>query len=238
MSLRAEFEARRQELLELEKKLKRNEDEALALLEVLNSPGPDGSAPVGLTGNLVDEEGFPRADIDIPTIRKHRHRLAILKTDRKALERDIEEKLHELHEAQRNLPDDEEDEDQKESTRNESQARTALVEPATRVHLGSESGLGDDLVPLALVNQVFDGSPAQEAGLEEGDRIVQFGVVQYVAGSSYPKPDLGAFAAEASSHFEQPISVRALRGETVVELELTPRRWGGQGVLGCHIIPI
>ncbi len=31
---------------------------------------------VGLTGRLVDSEGFPRADVDIPAIRADRHRMA------------------------------------------------------------------------------------------------------------------------------------------------------------------
>ncbi|GBG34864.1 26S proteasome non-ATPase regulatory subunit 9 [Hondaea fermentalgiana] len=237
------FDTLRNELLELQEQKKRNEDEAMALLDELNSPGADGSPPVGLTGNLVDEEGFPRADIDIPRIRKHRNRLAILKTDRKTLEAQIEDKLHALHEAQRNAPDDDDDNDDKngdhQAGRNQARNGDALVEPAQAMRLAQGTqGEGDDLVPLALVNEVFAGSPAEQAGLEEGDRIVQFGSVSYLAGSPDPRPDLSAFAAEASSHFEQPIAVRVFRGDATVPLELVPRRWEGHGVLGCHIVPL
>ena len=31
---------------------------------------------VGMTGRLIDSEGFPRADLDIPAIRADRHRMA------------------------------------------------------------------------------------------------------------------------------------------------------------------
>ena len=37
--------------------------------------------PVGLTGGLVDAEGFPRADVDVYAVRHRRHELARLQTD-------------------------------------------------------------------------------------------------------------------------------------------------------------
>ena len=43
----------------------------LDITEHLNAPGLPG-----VTGKLVDEEGFPRADIDIIEIRRMRNRLA------------------------------------------------------------------------------------------------------------------------------------------------------------------
>ncbi|KAL6555155.1 hypothetical protein OROGR_006413 [Orobanche gracilis] len=51
---------------------KRNglEEEMNGIIERLCRP--DGP---GLSGNLLDSEGFPRADIDIPTVRADRHRL-------------------------------------------------------------------------------------------------------------------------------------------------------------------
>ncbi len=42
-------------------KQKEIEEEIFALSECLTAPGMPG-----LKGNLVDSEGFPRADIDIP----------------------------------------------------------------------------------------------------------------------------------------------------------------------------
>lgn len=49
------------------------EEEILVLTESLNGPGLPG-----LHGNLVDSEGFPRADINIPEVRSMRGRIATL----------------------------------------------------------------------------------------------------------------------------------------------------------------
>eukprot|EP00002_Diphylleia_rotans_P022091 TRINITY_DN4319_c0_g1_i1.p2 TRINITY_DN4319_c0_g1~~TRINITY_DN4319_c0_g1_i1.p2 ORF type:complete len:108 (-),score=22.32 TRINITY_DN4319_c0_g1_i1:135-458(-) len=53
--------------------------------------------PVGLSGSVIDEQGFPRADIDIPAIRADRHRLACLQTDLKTTVGMIEECIYILH---------------------------------------------------------------------------------------------------------------------------------------------
>eukprot|EP00271_Cylindrocystis_brebissonii_P013525 TRINITY_DN33408_c0_g1_i1.p1 TRINITY_DN33408_c0_g1~~TRINITY_DN33408_c0_g1_i1.p1 ORF type:complete len:286 (+),score=86.21 TRINITY_DN33408_c0_g1_i1:152-1009(+) len=58
--------------------------------------GPGGP---GLTGNLIDSEGFPRADLDILSVRTSRHRLAVLHTDHKEITAKIERIVHELHSA-------------------------------------------------------------------------------------------------------------------------------------------
>lgn len=57
----------------------------------------------GLTGKLVDEEGFPRADIDLYAVRGARHRLHVLKTDYMEVRDQIEKELHALH-AQGRVP--------------------------------------------------------------------------------------------------------------------------------------
>ena len=50
------------------------------ITEHLTSPGMPG-----LSGNLIDEEGFPRSDIDLFEIRKLRNRYACLQTDHQAV---------------------------------------------------------------------------------------------------------------------------------------------------------
>ncbi|GAU45913.1 hypothetical protein TSUD_280530 [Trifolium subterraneum] len=47
------------------------ESEMNSIIARLSQPG----AP-GLSGNLVDSEGFPRSDIDVPLVRAERRRLA------------------------------------------------------------------------------------------------------------------------------------------------------------------
>ena len=69
------------------------EEAILAITEYLEAPGMPG-----LKGKLVDEEGFPRADIDLFEIRKNRNRLACLQTDHVNIMKQIEQGLYALHE--------------------------------------------------------------------------------------------------------------------------------------------
>ncbi|KAK1442860.1 hypothetical protein BgAZ_303780 [Babesia gibsoni] len=79
---------------ELDKKRKDIEIEMEALLSFLNS---DECKNVGMKGPLVDEEQFPRSDIDVYAIREARHRIYVLQSDYKAVELELEAALHEIH---------------------------------------------------------------------------------------------------------------------------------------------
>jgi len=52
---------------------------------------------VGLSGPLVDNDGYPREDIDVYVVRHARHRIICLQNDHKALIKEIEEGLHQVH---------------------------------------------------------------------------------------------------------------------------------------------
>lgn len=51
----------------------------------------------GLKTPLVDDEGFPRDDVDIFEVRKLRHRHAMLQTDHQKLMKELEAQLFGLH---------------------------------------------------------------------------------------------------------------------------------------------
>lgn len=52
----------------------------------------------GLKGTLCDEEGFPRADLDIPHILSMKGRISCLQTDLSDTMHQLEAKLIRLHE--------------------------------------------------------------------------------------------------------------------------------------------
>jgi hypothetical protein len=56
------------------------EIEADTITYELQSPGPNGQPPSGLTSPLIDEEGFPRADINIYDVKNKRQRLRVINT--------------------------------------------------------------------------------------------------------------------------------------------------------------
>lgn len=111
------------------------------------------------------------------------------------------------------------------------------------------------LLPFARVDDVSPLSPAEEAGMAKGDRVVSFGAVSVSSASSagrappsapVPLTQLPAEVAAALASGAG-IDVVVLRAggsgeeEAVreVTLRLTPREgWGGRGALGCHLKPL
>ncbi|XP_031568491.1 26S proteasome non-ATPase regulatory subunit 9-like [Actinia tenebrosa] len=104
---------------------------------------------VGMDGNLVDSEGFPRSDIDVYTVRIARNKIICLQNDHKALMKEIEDGLHQIHAMAR-------------ENEKEEYEKPKLDETA-------------DLVPFLKVGSVTDGSPACQAGLQKKDKILKFG---------------------------------------------------------------
>jgi len=232
----AELSQLRDNLLALEDGKRRVVAEAEALLEALDAPLPDGSPGVGLNGPLIDKEGFPRADVDLFQVRAHRQRLAVLRTDRKALEERIYASLKELHAFREANPEAAVAFDE----RLEREERTKEVpsQPLPVVAPTVASDSEADLVPLALIDEVFENSPAAEAGIMEGDRVLCFGSLQHRAGATTLKPHLRDFATETTNNFGTEISLLVLRGEERVRLQLTPRNWSGRGALGFHLVAL
>jgi 26S proteasome regulatory subunit N4 len=108
----------------------------------------------------------------------------------------------------------------------------------------------ENATPFAVVDQVFPDSPAATAGLQRGDKVVEFGEASWLNQDAMRKvaevvsrhEGVGFHAASPptpADRTQRPLQVRVLRGTESVQLQLTPRRdWGGRGTLGCHIVPI
>jgi 26S proteasome non-ATPase regulatory subunit 9 len=72
------------------------ESEAEAIVSELTTPPAPGVRPPGVDAPLVDEEGYPRNDVDVHRARALRGRLAEIRTDRQALLKESERLLHQL----------------------------------------------------------------------------------------------------------------------------------------------
>ena len=89
------------------------------------------------------------------------------------------------------------------------------------------------LKPFYLVDQIFEMSPAQECGLKFGDLIIQFGSMVY--DNKSPKLLMNI----VQSSINKPIPVIIKRNpEGIIPLQLIPKKWNGNGVLGCHLKPL
>ncbi|XP_055531566.1 26S proteasome non-ATPase regulatory subunit 9 [Wyeomyia smithii] len=179
---------------------------------------------VGMDDPLVDGNGYPRSDIDVYQVRQARHQIICLQNDLKYIMKQIEQGLHTVHaetaaQQQEHLG----------STKLQSMevtdgdgetSSTQLVRPAS-------------VKPIAKVNVVSDGSPAQEAGIALRDEIIEFGTVN--AGNFR---DLSQIAVVVRSCENRTIQVKVRRDGALLDLLLTPKSWSGRGLLGCNIVPI
>ncbi|KAF9163202.1 hypothetical protein DFQ26_002859 [Actinomortierella ambigua] len=166
---------------------------------------------------LIDAEGFPRADIDLVAITALRAKLAKLRNDLKFMMPRIEEALYKVHEAARKEKD-------------------AARQPAQEAPAENAE---DALQAFARVNAVAPDSPAWEGGLIRGDQIVQFGLI-----NATNHNNLKALNDHVVAQQNHPIVVKVLRakddgGEETLALFVTPRLgWGGRGLLGYTDMPM
>ncbi|SPO27354.1 related to 26S proteasome non-ATPase regulatory subunit 9 [Ustilago trichophora] len=163
---------------------------------------------VNMQTPLIDAQGFPLANKDLMAIRIARQRINVLRNDMKAV-RDRVSKLLELAINGDTAP-----------------------QPASR----NKTNQDEQLKAFARVNSVAESSPAQTAGLQQGDQILRFGSVT----AESPK-GLGALATPGVVVDGTSIQL-LVRREAVaqaVALTLLPRAdWGGRGLLGCHLLPL
>ncbi|KAL2502462.1 26S proteasome non-ATPase regulatory subunit 9 [Forsythia ovata] len=96
---------------------------------------------------------------------------------------------------------------------------------------GNNSFMHMDVVvsrPFAMVDEITESSPAAEDGLQLGDQIVKFGNVEISDNL------LQRLATEAQINLGRAVSLVVMRQGALINLTVTPRRWSGHGLLGCH----
>lgn len=184
---------------------------------------------IGMNEPLVDGEGYPRNDIDVYQVRRARAQIICLQNDLKSLMKQIEQGLHKVHgevaaQKQEHLgstkqcPMDVDDEDGEVSGLN------AAIEARSRLNTAR---------PIAKVNVVSAGSPAEEAGIALRDEILEFGTVN---ASNFR--ELSQIAAVVRSCENKVVPVKVRRDGTVVDIVLVPKVWSGRGLLGCNVVPM
>jgi len=181
------------------------EKEILALHEVLESHHTN------MTDELVDEEGFPRSDVDVLTVRKTRVRIIYLQNDLKNILKEIEEGLYNVH------------------------ARARENRPP--VKKADNSTISADLEPFLHVDLITEGSPAEKAGLEVNDMITRFGSITL---DNFSGLKVIGELVNNSKGTEINVTVQRKLDNKLVNksLKLTPNVWSGRGFLGCNIVPI
>ena len=87
--------------------------------------------------------------------------------------------------------------------------------------------------PFAKIDLVSEGSPAHDAGMKVGDLILEFGTQNATNFKS-----LNDIAQLVKNSENRNVRVKILRHGKIAALTLVPKRWSGQGLLGCKIVPL
>ncbi len=95
-------------------------------------------------------------------------------------------------------------------------------------------------VAFALIDEVSPVSPAEAAGMQVGDALLSLDSVRVASGAlaDGAAAAMRALAPAVAAAEGRPVAVWVLRGGSRVALTLTPRRWEGRGLLGCHLRPL
>ncbi|KFK27332.1 hypothetical protein AALP_AA8G369200 [Arabis alpina] len=199
------------------------ETEMNSIVERLCIPGGPG-----LSGNLIDSEGFPRTEFDIPVVRAERRRLAELRNEHSEITEKINVNIQILHSAR---PTSKKDSGSPEGSISLGAVSSLSASVQSAGFSATSHAMDVDLVtsiPFAMVDEITESSPAAEDGLQLGDQVVKFGSVE--GGDNL----MQRLAAEAQSNQGQAVSVGVIRQGAKVDLSVTPRIWQGRGLLGCH----
>ncbi|WWC94269.1 hypothetical protein V866_001110 [Kwoniella sp. B9012] len=195
------------------------EKEIEALKDVLNSHG------VTQQTQLIDNEGYPRGDIDIYAIRHARSSLVRLQNDRQTVSDLLATALQDAFSRptasnSSNIPNGTSHGPQTQSTSNQVNGNSFASQWPEK--------------PIARVNTVAPQSPASQAGLQPDDLIHDFAGVTHTSQGGIQAIGVVVSRSEGVS-----LKLLVVRGDQRVTLHLTPRNgWGGRGSLGCHILPI
>lgn len=169
-----------------------------------------------MTSDLLDDEGFPRADLDIPIIREARNRIQRLRNDRREVEAQLATLLTHA------LP-------------------PSSVPRQEAVAVAQSDGVR---ARRMAVRSVSTNGPADKAvgriylrqGLCAGDELVRWGPWDPMT-----TEHMSELTTTVKEGVSIPIVVRrtCLDGRTIdVSLTLTPTPWDGRGLLGCHLVPL
>ncbi|CAH0473152.1 unnamed protein product [Peronospora belbahrii] len=182
----------------------------------------------GFNGSLVDNEGFPRADIDVYRVRQVRHSLAVKQTAHQLTMKKIEELLPQVFEIRCGKS-----ECKMEKEALEAPTAAAVQTMKTTTTTDEVSAEERELQSFAVVESVQRKSPAELAGLQAQDQIMRFG-----SADASNHRELAAIKDIVQHNVGSSIRVLVRRGLELLVLKLTPQTWNGPGVLGCLVQPL
>ena len=186
----------------------------------------------GMQQSLVDQQGFPRNDVDVHATRILRNTLATLNTDHKRIMTQLEINLHDLHRV---------DAEKINHNIHHSSAQTAAAAaplPCFAEPNSTKAAARSTHRAFAVFDSVAANGPAAIAGIRTGDMLERFGDLHesnhdnFRALARYTQRCIGSEIVVA-------VSRRGDNGTAEqLQLILVPGEWDGPGLLGCHVRPL
>ncbi|GAM25317.1 hypothetical protein SAMD00019534_084920, partial [Acytostelium subglobosum LB1] len=222
------------------------ENELEQLMEYLTKG--EGSL-FGLRGSFVDSEGFPSPQLDvIIEVKKSRARVACIQNDYKALMARIESDFYKLHASYKASPSASTSTPTTTPSTSApttkasppSQPQTQTTQTQTQPQSPPAKKAEDDVVgvPFVYIDMVSSGSPADRSGLQKNDKIYQFGSIGPLAQLDPSVQYLQTMATIVRNSENSPITLKYTRDGEKKTTTLTPKKWTGQGLIGCLMKPM
>ncbi|KAN0003673.1 hypothetical protein ACTFIZ_009813 [Dictyostelium cf. discoideum] len=228
------------------------EKELESLMNFLKSG--DGKT-FGLKGSFTDSEGYPSPHLElIIEVKKARSRIAHIQNDYKQVMKDIEFHLEKLHKSPTNKNQSSSSSTfsinnttttttTTPSNNNNNEDEMKIDKPLTVETKPIEVEVEKIGIPFVYIDLVSEGSPSDKASLKKGDLIFQFGTVgpfyeERQVGDNLNSNHLQSIATIVRNSENKAIQIKLSRGTSVISTSLIPRKWSGQGLIGCLIKPI
>ena len=196
----------------------------------------------GLDGPLIDSEGFPRSDIDVFAVRKARYEYHCLINDLENISKTLSvavtkyfqgtnQALQQTAEAIPTPSSSTSTEHTEPNSKKSSQTMTSSVHSSTSCSSSSSS----IYIPIFRIKSILDNSPADQAGLEPNDLVIQFGTLnsQNLANDIFPSvvQVINSVRAQstAQSNAHVPINITRNNKNLHLKLYIPPN-----GSIGMH----
>ena len=224
------MESKREELLKLDQEKKTIESEIADLIDYLTGEGMPG-----VEGSLVDSEGYPLPNLDLYAIRNARRTLIMKKNDLTTLMDKIESKMASyFEEVNKKKQSDSAFTDKRDKKEDDKEPIGVSLPDEDKKKEVNTSATKE---PFALISEVTEGSPAEEAGLKQGDAITSFDVILTKGKSPNPLQAIAMICRDKTNE-KIPVTVIRKNNDNILEtvnLELIPHTWSGRGILGCKL---
>ncbi|KAF2074249.1 hypothetical protein CYY_004459 [Polysphondylium violaceum] len=210
----------------------------------------------GLHGSFVDSEGYPSPHLElIIEVKKARNRISCIQYDYKKLMKTIEQNLEILHSQSKSNPIARPPITNNNTTQQSNSNNNTNVNNNNNNNKNNHNNDNDmDItqdsiisthkeevkkeVEFVYLDLISPGSPSEKAGLKSGDKIYQFGSVGPIYSLDSSISYLQAIASIVRNSEDKPITIKFYRDNEKMTTILIPKKWNGQGLIGCFIKPM